>query len=284
MQYEITTSRDRVLPTFYEALRKGSPVDMAVAERKAISLEVANTVEWGRRPYMRSPDGILFNLMPLLQHPQRRKKCDRRPPYCWRQGAARRKNGSRPPTSEAPTSDIFLSYAHEDQNRVLPLITALKLDGASSGPDDPAWMTARHSSPGDPELPAVLVVCLSVGQIDICAGGGGRGNARNILLPLLLDAVTYPWVPQRQTADLTHWTAPGGAGVPAPVRAICRFRGCEARDADRERESKAQLRERVPESITGTTWRNGASARRRVSGWAGSTLKLLRRRPRHQVR
>jgi formylglycine-generating enzyme required for sulfatase activity len=49
---------------FYEALAGGIPVDAAVAEaRKAVSLAVTNTVEWGTPVlYMRSPDGLLFSI------------------------------------------------------------------------------------------------------------------------------------------------------------------------------------------------------------------------------
>ncbi|MHB1024383.1 MAG: CHAT domain-containing protein [Desulfobacteria bacterium] len=66
MQYEIT---DRAAiefsRTFYENVADGYPIDMALAEaRKAISLTVSNTVEWGTPVlYMRSPDGQLFNVM-----------------------------------------------------------------------------------------------------------------------------------------------------------------------------------------------------------------------------
>jgi catechol 2,3-dioxygenase-like lactoylglutathione lyase family enzyme len=65
MQYEIT---DRAAIEFactcYEALADGLPVDAAVTEaRKAISLAVANTVEWGTPVlYMRAPDGVLFEI------------------------------------------------------------------------------------------------------------------------------------------------------------------------------------------------------------------------------
>jgi uncharacterized protein YjdB len=65
MQYKIT---DRAAiefsRTFYDTLSYGLPVDTAVAEaRKAISIEIANTVEWGTPVlYMRSPDGMLFNI------------------------------------------------------------------------------------------------------------------------------------------------------------------------------------------------------------------------------
>ncbi len=65
MQYEITnTAAIELSRVFYEALAEGLPVDMAVAEaRKAISIAVTDTLEWGTPIlYMRSPDGVLFNL------------------------------------------------------------------------------------------------------------------------------------------------------------------------------------------------------------------------------
>ena len=67
MQYEIT---DRAAiefsRAFYDALADGSPVDTAVSEaRKAINLGIANTLEWGTPVlYMRSPDGVLFEIKP----------------------------------------------------------------------------------------------------------------------------------------------------------------------------------------------------------------------------
>ena len=63
MQYEITDrAAIELARAFYEALAEGYPVDAAIAEaRKAISLAVANSVEWGTPVlYMRSPDGVLF--------------------------------------------------------------------------------------------------------------------------------------------------------------------------------------------------------------------------------
>ncbi len=66
MQYEITDRAAIALSrAFYEALADGLPVDMAVSEaRKSVSLGVANTVEWGTPVlYMRSPDGVLFDLI-----------------------------------------------------------------------------------------------------------------------------------------------------------------------------------------------------------------------------
>jgi TIR domain/CHAT domain len=66
MQYEIT---DRAAiefsRAFYDALADGLPVDTSVSEaRKAISLGMENTVEWGAPVlYMHSPDGNLFDLI-----------------------------------------------------------------------------------------------------------------------------------------------------------------------------------------------------------------------------
>jgi len=68
MQYEIT---DRAAiefsRVFYEALADGYPVDAAVAEaRIAVDMAVTNTLEWGTPVlYMRSPDGVLFDLSPI---------------------------------------------------------------------------------------------------------------------------------------------------------------------------------------------------------------------------
>src|SRR5260221_9793945 len=65
MQYEITDRAAIVLShAFYEAIADGWPVDAAVAEaRKAINLEIPNTVEWGTPVlYMRSPNGMLFDV------------------------------------------------------------------------------------------------------------------------------------------------------------------------------------------------------------------------------
>ena len=65
MQYEITDlAAIEFAQTFYESLADEMPVDAAVAEaRKAISLRLTNTVEWGTPVlYMRTPDGVLFRI------------------------------------------------------------------------------------------------------------------------------------------------------------------------------------------------------------------------------
>ncbi len=65
MQYEISDrAAIECTRSFYEALADSLPVDAAVSEaRKAISLEIANTLEWATPVlYMRSSDGMLFEV------------------------------------------------------------------------------------------------------------------------------------------------------------------------------------------------------------------------------
>jgi hypothetical protein len=65
MQYEISDrAAIECTRSFYEALADNMPVDAAVSEaRKAISLEIANTLEWATPVlYMRSSEGALFEV------------------------------------------------------------------------------------------------------------------------------------------------------------------------------------------------------------------------------
>jgi formylglycine-generating enzyme required for sulfatase activity len=65
MQYAITDrAATEFAQAFYEAMADGFPVDAALAEaRVAISLALTNSLEWGVPVlYMRSPDGILFEM------------------------------------------------------------------------------------------------------------------------------------------------------------------------------------------------------------------------------
>ena len=65
MQYEITDrAAIEFARTFYESLADGFPVDGAVAEaRKAVSLAVTNSIEWGTPVlFMRTADGVVFEL------------------------------------------------------------------------------------------------------------------------------------------------------------------------------------------------------------------------------
>ena len=91
MQYEITDrAAIEFARTFYESLADGYPVDGAVAEaRKAVSLAVTNTIEWGTPVlFMRTADGVVFDLpagpdltsqmMPDRQRRRRRGRAARR--------------------------------------------------------------------------------------------------------------------------------------------------------------------------------------------------------------
>ncbi|HEY7358124.1 MAG TPA: CHAT domain-containing protein [Ktedonobacterales bacterium] len=73
MQYEITDrAAIECTRSFYEALADSMPVDAAVSEaRKAISLGIANTLEWATPVlYMRSPDGALFEVQQSARQPE----------------------------------------------------------------------------------------------------------------------------------------------------------------------------------------------------------------------
>lgn len=83
MQYKITNSAAIELTrSLYAALAGGLPVDEAVTEaRKAISFSTANSLEWGTPVlYMRSPDGVLFDLpKPISQsQPQQKQSAARK--------------------------------------------------------------------------------------------------------------------------------------------------------------------------------------------------------------
>lgn len=65
MQYKITDrAAIEISRAFYEAITYGLPVDAAVVEaRKAASVGIENSMEWGTPVlYMRTPDGILFDI------------------------------------------------------------------------------------------------------------------------------------------------------------------------------------------------------------------------------
>jgi formylglycine-generating enzyme required for sulfatase activity len=66
MQFEITDAAAITFAgEFYAALSEGFPVDAAVAEARKAIYAMPNDVEWGTPVlYMRSPDGVLFNLTP----------------------------------------------------------------------------------------------------------------------------------------------------------------------------------------------------------------------------
>lgn len=106
MQYEITDQAAiEFAQAFYGALTYGKPVDEAIVEaRKAISLAVANTVEWGTPVlHMRSPDGTLFDIQ--------RGALEPRPPAI-----------ARPPKPERSESNVAQRWL-----RSLPLAAGIGL-------------------------------------------------------------------------------------------------------------------------------------------------------------
>ncbi len=153
MQYEITDRAAIELSrAFYEALADGMPVDAAVSEaRKAISLGVENTVEWGTPVlYMRSLDGVLFD---IVQKPNISKTISTRSPsslvedenaLTFHNSGMKSSVKDIEPVNQFEQSDtdpqaslkvsqpvraieIFYSYAHEDERLRKKLETHLSL-------------------------------------------------------------------------------------------------------------------------------------------------------------
>jgi len=153
MQYEITDRAAIELSrAFYEALADGMPVDMAVSEaRKAISLGVGNSVEWGTPIlYMCSPDGVLFDITqkptdvktPSTRSPtsqQKDKSVITQGDFSVHASATGRTLPGHPgigvPTPlslqkawrPTKTVEIFYSYAHQDERLRKQLETHLSL-------------------------------------------------------------------------------------------------------------------------------------------------------------
>src|SRR5262249_28509767 len=77
MQYEITDEAAITLArTFYTALAKGMPIDMAVSEsRKTMSFLGGGSVQWGTPVlYMRSSNGVLFYVKSETDVPSAKKE------------------------------------------------------------------------------------------------------------------------------------------------------------------------------------------------------------------
>jgi hypothetical protein len=130
MQYEITDRAAIELShAFYEALTEGMAVDTAVSEaRKAISIGVENTVEWGTPVlYMRSPDGILFDLIEKAHSPTEQRHDPPSSPL--------QLSSMNTPTPRKAI-EIFYSYAHKDERLKEKLdihLSLLKQEGLIMG-------------------------------------------------------------------------------------------------------------------------------------------------------
>ncbi len=195
MQYEITDrAAIEFARAFYEALADEMPVDAAVAEaRKAISLEVADTVEWGTPVlYMRSPDGILFHLTQTPAIPPQQPVALPRSEAAQVPEAAAEQillapepkaaPSITPPTHPVPVPNpaapepasacslrVFLCHSSGDKPAVRTLCQRLQADGVEP------WLDEENLLPGQDwqqEIPQavrasdVIIVCLSRGSVN----------------------------------------------------------------------------------------------------------------------
>ncbi|MBN2547727.1 MAG: SUMF1/EgtB/PvdO family nonheme iron enzyme [Anaerolineales bacterium] len=102
MQHKITNQAAiEFARVFYESLAEGLPVDAAVSEgRTAISIAFKRSLEWGTPVlYMRSPDGLLFQVQPGAQPAAQKEQGQAAPPK-----SAPRKRAAKPqePAAAAP--------------------------------------------------------------------------------------------------------------------------------------------------------------------------------------
>src|SRR5512136_3157733 len=107
-------------------------------------------------------------------------------------------------------SDIFLSYAHEDQDQAQSLARALEAQGLSVYWDRaiPAGASWRSIIGEALEAAAVVIVLWSVRSVKsesvLAEADSGRNHAK--LLPVLLDDVEPPLGFRTiQAADLREW-------------------------------------------------------------------------------
>jgi hypothetical protein len=107
--------------------------------------------------------------------------------------------------------DIFVSYAHGDQERIVPIVAALEARGWSVFWDRriPAGQTWRSHIGRALDQARCVVVAWSEHAIhsDWVMEEAERGKRRHILVPVLLDLVDPPFgFGGIQAADLTGWS------------------------------------------------------------------------------
>ncbi|MBV9229230.1 MAG: TIR domain-containing protein, partial [Chloroflexi bacterium] len=126
--------------TFYKALTEGLSVDMAVSEaRKAIALQVANTMEWAVPAlHMHTPDGVLFHL-PQVASPSSR------PSSASTSGTT---------ASSSSMAPLFVSYSRKDQEAVTRLYEDLQRFGVT------LWIDHKDILPGSPDWENVIRTAL----------------------------------------------------------------------------------------------------------------------------
>jgi formylglycine-generating enzyme required for sulfatase activity len=120
-------------------------------------------------------------------------------------------------------SDIFISYANEDRNRVLPIVDALKKMGWSVfwDKDITAGRTWRRIIGSEVQRCRAVVVVWSVNSVssDMVQEEADVGKKRKILVPVLFDNVVPPFgFGGVQAVDLLAWR--GDSSAPAFLRLI----------------------------------------------------------------
>ena len=107
-------------------------------------------------------------------------------------------------------SDIFLSYASEDRERVIPLVEKLESEGFSLWWDRRIGVGATFDIEIERELDAASCVIVvwsenSIGK-EWVRDEATEGQERGVLVPVLIDAIRPPLGTRRlQTADLVGW-------------------------------------------------------------------------------
>lgn len=112
-------------------------------------------------------------------------------------------------------SDIFISYAREDESRIKPLVAAFEAEGWSVFWDRriPAGSTWRSHIGSALQQARCVVVAWSAHSVESqwVAEEADDGKARQVLVPVSLDPVMPPrGFREIQAADLTDWM-PGQA-------------------------------------------------------------------------
>ena len=119
--------------------------------------------------------------------------------------------------------DIFVSYSHEDRERVKVLVAALSAEGWQvfwdrTIPPGESWRTWI----GAPLAKApIVIVCWSKSSVEsdwVCQEADAAAK-RRVLLPVFLDEVTPPLgLAHIHGADLVAWTAEGGGKLPPVMK------------------------------------------------------------------
>ena len=119
--------------------------------------------------------------------------------------------------------DIFVSYSHQDRERVRLLVAALSAEGwrvfwDRTIPAGESW----RSYIGAPLAAApIVVVCWSKASVgsDWVSQEADAAAKRRVLLPVMFDEVTPPLgLGHIHAADLMQWIADGGGKLPADLK------------------------------------------------------------------